>query len=167
MRLDRAALTVLLLLAVLAAVQLIHYHPLLPDRVAVHFDTSGEPNGWDSKTEFVLVYGAIEAFIVLFGVAFAFFISKIPASLVNIPHREYWFAPERYEGTIGFLADYILWLEAATLGFLIATAQLVFKVNLGDAPPRLTGDFWYVMAAFVAVLIWLTVKIVLRFRRPS
>ncbi len=164
MRLDRAPLTVLLLLAALAAAQMLHYHPMLPDSVAVHFGSGGEPNGWSDKTAFVLTYGATEAFVVLFGVALAFAIGRIPVALVNIPHREYWLSPERREGTVEFLSNQILWMEAATLAFLMVVAQLVFKANLGDAPPRLAGDFRYVLVAFVGATLWFVVRIVLRFR---
>jgi hypothetical protein len=167
MKLDRTPMTVLLLLAVLAAVQMVHYHPLLPDSIAVHFGASGEPNGWSDKTEFVLVYGATEAFIVIFGVAIALTLGRIPPSLMNIPHREYWLSPERSEETVSFLADQILWIEALTLGFLVAIAQLVFKENLGEAPPRLSGEFWYVLVGFVAAVLWLATRIILRFRRPA
>ena len=158
-------MTALLLLAALAAVQLIHYHPLLPDTIAVHFGTGGEPNGWSDKTEFVLVYGATEAFIVLFGVALALILDRTPVNFINIPHRDYWLSEERREGTITFMSSQILWMEAGTLAFLIAIAQLVFKENLGDAPPRLSGDFWYVLIAFVVAILWFSLRIILKFRR--
>ena len=164
---NRAPLTVLLLLAALAAAQLLHYHPLLPDSIAVHFGAGGEPNGWSDRTEFVLVYGATEAFVVLFGVALSMLLRRIPASLVNIPHREYRLSPERREETIAFMSNKIIWMEAATLAFLMAIAQIVFKENLGDAPPRLSGDFWYVLVAFVGATLWFTARILLRFRRPN
>jgi hypothetical protein len=167
MKLNRAPITVLLLLAALAAAQMLHYHPLLPDSIAVHFGAGGEPNGWSDKTEFVLAYGATEAFIVLLGVALAFALGRIPVALVNIPHREYWLSPERREGTVEFLSKQIVWLEALTLAFLIVIAQLVFKGNLGDAPPRLSGDFWYVLVAFVGATLWVAIGIILRFRRTD
>jgi hypothetical protein len=56
---------------------------------------------------------------------------------------------ERRDGTIGFTSNQMVWIEAVTLAFLILVAQLVFKESLGDAPPWLSGGFWYVLAAFV------------------
>lgn len=165
MRLDRTPLTVLLLLAALAAAQMLHYHPLLPDSIAVHFGASGEPNGWSGKTEFVMTYGATEALVVLLGIGLALTLSRIPASLVNIPHRQHWLAPERRDDTVVFLSTQIVWMEAVTLGFLMAIAQLVFTKNLGDTPPRLSGDFWYLLVAFVGTMLWFVLRIVLRFRK--
>ena len=166
MRLDRTPMTVLLLLAAVAAIQMTHYYPLLPERLAVHFGASGEANGWSSKGEFMVLFGGMEAFFVLFGLAFATLLDRVPLAFINIPHKDYWFSPERQEESRAFLRNQILWMEAATLGFLVALAQLLFKENLGSALPRLPGGFWYVLVAFVAAVLWFSVGIVRRFLRP-
>ena len=137
MNLERTPVTVLLLLAAVAAVQMIHYYPQLPDTLAVHFGASGEPDGWSGKTEFVVLYGAMEAFFVLLGFGLAWMLRKIPASYVNIPNREYWLADERRPETVEFISNHVIWIQAATLGFLIAIAQSVFLANMSDAAPRL------------------------------
>jgi uncharacterized membrane protein len=166
MRLNRTPVTVLLLLAAVAAIQMTHYYPLLPERLAVHFGASGETNGWSSKGEFMVLFGAMEAFFVLFGLAFAVMLDRIPLALINTPHKDYWFSPERQEESRAFLRDQILWIETATLGFLVAIAQLLFKENLGSALPRLPGSFWCVLVAFVAVILWFSVRIIRRFSWP-
>jgi len=165
MRFDRAPVTALLVLAALAAIQAVHYYPQLPDTLATHFGPNGEPNGWSEKGPFVLTYSIIEALVVGFGLALAFMLERIPAWMVNIPHRDYWMAPERRRETAEFLGNQILWIEAATLLFLMAVTQLIYVKNLGDAPPRFSGDFWYILGAFVAATLWLTVRIILRFRK--
>lgn len=166
MRLDRTPMTILLLLAVVAGIQMTHYYPLLPERIAVHFGASGEADGWSSKGEFVVLFGALEALFVLFGIAFAVLLDRTPLALINIPHKDYWFSQERQEASRAFLRNQILWIETATLGFLVALAQLIFKENLGSALPRLPGGFWYVLVAFVAAVLWFSVRIIVRFRRP-
>ena len=88
-------------------------------------------------------------------------------ALINVRNKDYWFSPERREESLEFLKNRILWIEIATLGFLVALAQILFKENLGDAPPRLSGDFWYVMVVFVVAVLWLGLQIVLRFRAPK
>ncbi|MCK4510554.1 DUF1648 domain-containing protein [bacterium] len=166
MRLNRTPMTVLLLLAAVAAIQMTHYYPLLPERLAVHFGASGEPDGWSSKGEFMVLFGGMEVFFVLFGWAFATLLDRVPLALINIPHKDYWFSPERQEESRAFLRNQILWIETATLGFLVALAQLIFRENLGSALPRLPGSFWYVLVAFVAAVLWFSVRIIMRFRRP-
>jgi uncharacterized membrane protein len=164
LRQDRTSTAVLLLLAAVAAAQMVHYYPLLPESIAVHFGNSGEPNGWSDKTDFVMTYGATELFVVLLGLVSGLLLSKTPPALVNIPHRDYWLDPERRQETVAFLSKHVIWMETVTVAFLVAIAQLVFKANLGGSPPRLSGDFWYIFAAFIGAIAWLTVKIVLRFR---
>jgi uncharacterized membrane protein len=159
-------MTVLLLLAAVAAVQMTHYYPLLPERLAVHFGASGEADGWSSKGEFMVLFGGMEVLFVLFGVAFAVMLDRIPLALINIPHKDYWFSPERQEESRAFLRNQILWIETATLGFLVALAQLIFRGSLGSALPRLPGSFWHVMVVFVAAVLWFSVRIITRFRRP-
>jgi uncharacterized membrane protein len=166
MRLDRAPITVLLLLAAVAAIQMTHYYPLLPETLAVHFGPSGEADGWSSKGEFMVLFGAMEAFFVLFGVGLALVLDRIPVALINVRHKDYWFSPEKREESLEFLKNQILWMEAATLGFFVAIAQFIFSGNLGDATSRLPGDFWYVLVAFIAVILWFSLRIVLRFRSP-
>jgi uncharacterized membrane protein len=164
MREDGTARAVLWLLSAVALFQLLHYYPRMPETMAVHFGPSGQPDGWSEKLPFFLIFGATEAFVVAFGLMLPALISRVPASIVNIPNRHYWFAPERRDETTSFLSKHILWIESATLVFLMAVAQIVFVVNSGDGGGRLTGDFWIVIVAFVGVVLWLSARIVMRFR---
>ena len=167
MRFDRVPLTVLLILTALAAIQAIHYYPILPDELAVHFNTQGVPDRWDSKDSFMLTYSIIEAIVVGFGIVLALMLDRIPAWMVNIPHREYWLAPERREKSAEFLGNQLMWIEAVSLLFLIAIAQLIYTKNLGDPPPRLSNDFWYILVPFVAAMVWFSVRIIMRFREKG
>lgn len=68
----------------------------LPDRLAVHFDTGGNPNGFQSKTAFT---GTFPLFVLLINGVLAVFcwaIHKIPAQFINVPWKSYWLStPER------------------------------------------------------------------------
>ncbi len=68
--------------------------------------------------------------------------------------------------SLEFMKNQILWIETATLGFFVAIAQLIFRENLGSAPPRLPSSFWYVLIAFVSAILWFSVRIIRRFLRP-
>jgi uncharacterized membrane protein len=62
-----------ILLLILLIISALAY-PLLPERVAIHFDASGNPDGWSSKFDALLIspaMGAIFAFIPLLLVAIA------------------------------------------------------------------------------------------------
>jgi uncharacterized membrane protein len=166
-KVDRTPLTLLLLLVVVGAGQLLHYYPRLPETVAVHFGVSGAPNGWSGKTPFVLTYAAIEAAMALAALAMAFFGERLPVSFLNMPNRDYWLAQERRGESLAFFWTRTVWIEVTTLAFLIVVAEFVFRANLAGGGQRLTGDFALVIIAFVVAVIWQSVEIVRRFSRRT
>jgi uncharacterized membrane protein len=166
-KVDRTPVTVLLLLAAVAAGQLLHYYPKLPETIAVHFSTSGHANGWAGKATFFPIFAAIEAMIVVAGIVVARLGERMPASFLNMPNRDYWLSPEHREESLAFFWTQAAWIEVATLAFLVAVAQFVFHSNLAGGAPTLARDFVLVLIAFVAAVVWLSVRIALRFRRPE
>jgi len=166
-KVDRTPVTVLLLLAVVAAGQLLHYYPKLPETIAVHFAASGQANGWAGKAGFFPIFAVIEAAIVLLGLAAAFLGERMPASFLNMPNRDYWLSPERREESLTFFWTQATWIEAATLAFLIVIAEFMFRANLAGGAPTLTRDFLLVLVVFVAGILWLSFRIVRRFSRAS
>jgi uncharacterized membrane protein len=166
-KVDRSPLTLLLLLLVMAASQLLHYYPKLPEMVAVHFGASGAPNGWSGKTAFFVTYAVVEAAMAIAATAMVFFGERLPVSFLNMPNRDYWLAQERRGESLGFLWTRTIWIEVTTLAFLIVVAQFIFRANLAGGGPRLTGDFALVIIAFVAAVIWQSVDLIRRFSRPT
>jgi uncharacterized membrane protein len=164
-KVDRTAVAAVLLIAAVAAIQLVHYSSRLPATLAVHFNVSGAADGWSSRTGFIFTYGAIEAAVAVFSLTFAFLAGRLPASAVNIPNRDYWLSPERSESTISFLWGRVLWLEATTLAFLVAVAEIIFRLNLSGGAPTLPSRFFTTLAVFVITVGWQAVSIVIHFRR--
>jgi uncharacterized membrane protein len=128
----------------------------LPAHLATHFDASGQPNGWMDRSSYLV-------FMAVFGVGFS---SLVPAisyfsrflsdHLQNIPHRDYWFAPERRVETLAYLFRHSLWFASMALCFAIAIHASVIHANgVGQAflsTPLVVG----VAGCFlVGTLIWL------------
>jgi uncharacterized membrane protein len=58
-----------------------YFYPALPDRIAIHFDVSGKPNGWGSKrTIFAAPAIMTGGILIMMLVRF-----KVPADSYNIP----------------------------------------------------------------------------------
>jgi uncharacterized membrane protein len=163
MDLKRAPVMAMLALAAVAAVQFSHYYPILPDRIAVHFGVGGRANGWSDTRSFMLTYGAAEAMLVVVSLVMARILERVPSSAVNIPNRDYWLADERRRATLDYIAEQVLWLECLTLAFLVAVAQMIFRVNLRGAALALPQNFWVTLVAFVGGCGWVCLRIMRRF----
>lgn len=140
----------------------------LPGMVAVHFDASGNPNGFATREgcrELMLWFtvGA-PAFIVL---VTALIPRLIPPAMINVPNRDYWLAPERAGESVGFLGEQGVWFGCIFLVFSVWVDELLVKAN-STAPPALpTAAFLGAMALlFAAIGLW-AVRMFRRFRRPG
>lgn len=75
------------------------YWPQLPDRVATHFGIDGQPNDWMSRTSSTLMLCGIQLGLPLFLAGVMSLANRLPDSMINIPHREYWLHPDRRAAT--------------------------------------------------------------------
>lgn len=71
------------------------YWPQLPERMAIHFDAKGTPNDWMGKGPATLLSISLVTLLPMFFLSISQVIRWLPASMINLPHREYWLAPER------------------------------------------------------------------------
>lgn len=137
----------------------------LPERMATHFDFAGRANGWMSRQGYL-------AFMAGFGLLFPLLLPllslgfrALPATVINIPHREYWLSPERREETNAYLVRHARWLAVLQLGLVIALHVLSVRANQ-QSPPHLSNAIWGFLVVFLAcvgVWAWMLVR---RFRAP-
>ena len=158
-----------LLLAVLYAVfvvMLVRDAGRLPERVATHFDWRGQPNGWMSSQGylvFMLVFGLV---FPLIPAAICLLLRFLPDSIINLPHRDYWLAPERRGETAGYLVRHMLWLSCMMSGLTIVLHQMTVEANQ-QVPPQLSDAVWVYLAVFlVGVFLWMF-ALVRHFRLPK
>ena len=64
---------------------------------------------------------------------------KIPVSFVNLPHRDYWLAPERRRVALAILLRYSLWLASMTVLFITGIHRLIVQANQPGQAPHLSG----------------------------
>lgn len=159
--------TVLLAVTVLFAVQLAVYYPHLPDTVASHFDAAGRPDGHSSKQSLLAVTLILGAGILLLFLGLDWLVRRLPASMVNLPHREYWLGPERREATLGDISRRLLWFGAATQFLLAAAFHLLLRANLGESAVLPVGLFWPLLIGYFAFTIAWLAAFVWRYRRPA
>jgi serine/threonine-protein kinase len=166
MRGARAPLLILLSVLALGIADLVRHIPRLPARVAVHFDVAGRPNGWTTPDQLLHMDVLLLLGVVVLVGAGALLALFLPTALINMPNKDYWFAPERARSSRERMAHHLLWMTVITSGLVVAINHLVFLANLSPGPPRLASPFAAVMLAFVvAVAVW-TVRLMTLFRRP-
>ncbi len=139
----------------------------LPERVASHFNASGEPDGWMSRSQnqsFMLIFGLLFPWFV---VALCFAIRFVPTSLINIPHRDHWLTPERRPETFNYLLRHSLWFASLAVGFVTGIEYLITQANLQKPPHLSTAGILGLLGCFVAgTAIW-TVIMLWHFRRSG
>ena len=114
------------------------YHDL-PAKVASHFDIEGRPNGWmgrDTCVGFTLGLGILMPAFIVGMMAGA---GKIPVSFINLPHREYWLAPERRQAALKILLRFSLWFACVNVLFVTGLHWLIVEANRGGPGPHLSG----------------------------
>jgi len=136
----------LLLYLIAASLYLVRTAGQLPTLVASHFGASGAANGFMPRTTYVslmllITLGVPLLLAILPGVAI-----RMPGARINLPHRDYWLAPERADKTVDRLSGYMT-CHAIAVGVFLCYAQgLVVRAN-GQGSPHLSS------AAMVAGLL--------------
>ena len=147
--------------------QCVHDFPLLPDRLASHFGASGIPNGWMTKTQFMLMYGVV----LLPALAIEFWVSNQiankPDARLNLPNKEYWLAPERRAETFAYFETFFAWYGCGFLFVVVYAMGLAMRANF-ETPPQLpTGPIASDIAGFVLFNVIAVIAMLRRFSRPG
>ncbi len=160
------AICVFLALTLLAVAHAAYYYPALPANMATHFDLQGQPDGWSSKSECMIVYAVLVGFLGVLFVCLALAIHKTPVWMVNMPNKDYWLSPERQEESYRWLSVCMMWIGNATMAMTIVCMEIVFRANLWPAWNSGTAFLITISSYMVVVLVW-TGFVLYRFRKPK
>ncbi len=146
------------------ALDLAWWYPQLPARVATKFDASGRAVGWSSRESLLTLQVTLLVLVTLLMVGLRFGLRWVPLGLINLPHREYWLAPERAEHTYRLVGDLILGMGSGALAFFVAMMHLILRANL-QTEPRLGREFGMLLFAFLALYVGVALRVWLYFWR--
>ncbi len=130
----------------------------LPEKIATHFNFSGEVDHWSSKQDFFLLLMPIIVLINCLLFCMVTWISKIPESLVNLTWKDFWFStPERktlaYQKLKLILAVTAI-LVNGTFAFILYMTCYVSLAQIYTMP--LSSLFvWIILGTFVIFLVWI------------
>lgn len=140
---------------------------IAPDQMAAHFNAQGLPDRFAPRAE---VFGSqvqtlLVVVLVSLGIQLLFFM--IPPGLLNLPHRDYWLAPERRAETLGRLRSF----GALVFGVILLAVQAAFEIAAYASlqTPVVFHAEWMAAVMLVAAgsIVWMLVRLVRSFRRPA
>ena len=85
-----------------------------------------------------------------------FFVLRfVPDSRLNIPRRDYWFAPERRDETFTYLLHHSFWFACMALGFVMGLHFLIIQANAQSPAKFSTPMVLGLAACFTAgAIVW-------------
>lgn len=130
----RRALWLMGALSVAMALRAIVVWPELPPVMASHFDAQGIPNGFQTRGAFMsVIFGVQAVMIVAFGLVAAL-MHRIPPSLINMPHRDYWLSGDRIQEAIERTSTWTAWFGCGTVALILGVFELALQANLTRTP---------------------------------
>jgi len=110
------------------------YYNDLPNKMATHFDINGTPDGWDTKSDFFLIWISIIIMLNIMSIITRTLFDKLPKWLYNIPNREYWFeTKERKKYMHSVLCAMMDGIFAGTNLLFIILMKYTYDINLFDS----------------------------------
>ncbi len=156
-----------LFLVIVSLLQMVYFWPVMPDRMASHFDGTGQANGWAPRSGFFILYAGLIALLLLLFQVLPRQFRRFPDNLINLPNRSYWLAPERREATFAAIEQQMTVFGNATMMLIIGTMQLVFRANLDGSRRMSAESMWVMLAVYVCISIIWTVHFMRKFRKPE
>jgi uncharacterized membrane protein len=154
------------LLLVLYMLQLAYYWPMLPARVASHFDAAGRANGWQTREEFYAAAVLVALVLSIIFRVIPFLLHRLPVQFINLPNKDFWLASERKERTIADLDARMTVFGSATLGLLMIVMHFALEANL--RPGGSLSAVWMIGALVgyaTFSLVWM-ILMIQKYRRP-
>ena len=136
---------------VVATIHLVWWYPQLPDIVPAHFNGSGQVDSEMTKSGFCLLIAGIQLMTLVGLPLLGSILKQLPDSLVNMPNREYWLAPERREASLA--VNYQMLLATAWLTGVLM--MVIFELSAQVAMKRRTGihpEMWIALAVYLVLV---------------
>jgi len=137
----------------------------LPDRVALHFGSSGVPDRWGGRGELMLTFVLVHVGVTLMMAVLVAVLGWIPPRLFNLPHRDYWLSDLRRESTLGALGTRFAIFGIALNALLAYTVVLSARAQFAASERLNVTGLWVGMGVFLAFVTGWTVEMLRHFSR--
>ena len=144
-------LPVIILVALVAAAvsQIVYFYPHLPDLVISHRGSHG-PDGWLKKALFFWALAISELGTSGCFVAIAIAFPHLSKRWWNLPHKDYWHAPERRSNTARYVRTQLLWAAVIMQTAMVLLWQSTINANVRPELHWPANFWWTLIAVWVA-----------------
>jgi uncharacterized membrane protein len=162
-RLPALALALALMVAATTIVATIG---LLPPVVPSHFGLGGRPDRWSPRDVYVVVMLAMAVGLPLMIAGSMRSLRTMPPRWINLPHRDYWLAAERRDGTYATLRAFGCSV-GAWLALFMTGVHLFIVTGTMTRGASMNPAFFVMLAVFLAGMALMLLWLVRRFARPG
>lgn len=141
--------------------------PLLPENVAVHFNATGQANGWMPRSQHLLTLSSLAFGLPTFIIGLCFCFRFLPPSLLSVPQADYWRSPEHYPEACRILLQWAVQFSVISLLWTAALNQLIAKANQASPPHLPTTSVFFLTVAYLIALAVLIGLLFWRFASPQ
>ena len=152
---------------VAAAIFVVMSSNAMPPKVASHFGPDGAANGYMWRHTYVYFMLAFVVLLPLFFNFVASAVARLPVTMINIPNRGYWLAPERRGLVVVRLRRQMQMFSAMLVVFFCFVHWEVVRANRAIPPTLDSRRFMLGMGLFMAALIVWIVSLRRQFRLPA
>jgi uncharacterized membrane protein len=142
-----------------------YYYPQMPQRMASHFAADGHVNGWQSREAFFVLMQLVYSTSAVVCFLAPRQIAANSNARINLPHRDYWLAPERRAQTMRAISATMAWFGCGILFVLICGTFLALQANLAPYHRFNSETMIIVLGGFLVGLLGLLVRLVRHFQR--
>jgi uncharacterized membrane protein len=145
--------------------QVLIFGPDLPDRMASHFDLNGNPDGWSSKSTFLILWIFLIIIINIWMPLTGIIIKKGPRWMISIPNKDYWFKSEQNIARLREIMDTVMGMIFFSVNLIFIYAfHYTYEINMNKTTSL---EFWPIFIPIVFVTIFPLIYLLKKLQIPS
>lgn len=137
------------------------------DRVAGQFDADGRPTRWMSREGHFFLMQGLETFLFLLFYFMPALLARIPLGWVNLPHREYWLAPENRDTTKEKLTVLMADMGVYLFLFLGILTWITYRAHRTPEIRLPMTHLWLSLLLFLGLTVFWCIRFYSAFRKPE
>ncbi|HKW55868.1 MAG TPA: hypothetical protein VJN42_00805 [Candidatus Acidoferrum sp.] len=139
----------------------------LPEVIFSHFNAEGVPNGRMLKSTFFWPFPLAALLVAVIMFLAPKLMAILPASMINLPNKDYWLAPERRAETVRYMEAAMAWFGCAFFALLMFALYLAIQVNLVRGGRFDSTSLVVALVAFFVYAIFFLVRVMRHFGRTE